>query len=132
MKETDIDHPTHLIMQDAYLKTYALWYTRACDVWISFPDQLRDYIGLIADRRIIVMMGGQASRRLTYIAIEVAQKKEPSLAHLRHIASHHRRNRIGALANTTLSEKNSREIYELQKNSANEKNGRRSSRKRTF
>ncbi|KRY32063.1 hypothetical protein T01_4019 [Trichinella spiralis] len=34
------------------------------------------------------MKGDQALRRLTYIAVKVAQKKDPLLAHLRHIESH--------------------------------------------
>ncbi|KRX61136.1 hypothetical protein T09_2417 [Trichinella sp. T9] len=57
----DLAHP---IMKDSYMQTYALY------------------------RRIIVMMGDQALRRLTYIAVKVAQKKDPLLAHLRHIELH--------------------------------------------
>ncbi|KRZ17117.1 hypothetical protein T11_6030 [Trichinella zimbabwensis] len=74
----------HPIIQDAYLAVDALKFVEAYDIWEKYPEKYREYMGLIADKNTLALMGGYPLRRLSYIAIQIAKKHEPTLRNLKH------------------------------------------------
>ncbi len=75
----------HPIMRDSYLTMDTMKFIEAYDLWNQYPDSYRKYMGLMADKETLSAMGGHPLRRLTYIAIQVASRRDPSIKNLKHI-----------------------------------------------
>ncbi|KRX24533.1 hypothetical protein T07_3339 [Trichinella nelsoni] len=51
---------------------------------VQCSKSYREHMGLIVDRETLNVMDDQALRRLTYIAIQVAKRHEPTLNNLKY------------------------------------------------
>ncbi|KRZ50901.1 hypothetical protein T02_12727 [Trichinella nativa] len=75
----------HPIMRDSYLTMDTMKFIEAYDVWNQYPKCYRKYMGLMADKDTLALMGGHCLRRLTYIAIQIASRRDPSLKNLKFV-----------------------------------------------
>ncbi|KRZ81573.1 hypothetical protein T08_1388 [Trichinella sp. T8] len=78
----DTGHP---IMKDSYLTMDTMKFIEAYDVWNQYPKCYRKYMGLMADKDTLSLMGGNCLRRLTYIAIQIAARRDPSIKNLKFV-----------------------------------------------
>ncbi|KRX20826.1 hypothetical protein T07_11403 [Trichinella nelsoni] len=75
----------HPIMKDSYLTMDTMRFVKAYDVWNQYPKCYRKYMGLMADKDTLSLMGGNCLRRLTYIAIQIAARRDPSIKNLKFV-----------------------------------------------
>ncbi|KRX56697.1 hypothetical protein T09_15461 [Trichinella sp. T9] len=78
----DTGHP---VMKDSYLTMDTMKFIEAYDVWNQYPKCYRKYMGLMADKDTLSLMGGNCLRRLTYIAIQIAARRDPSIKNLKFV-----------------------------------------------
>ncbi|KRX32414.1 hypothetical protein T05_11345 [Trichinella murrelli] len=72
----------HPIMRDSYLKMDTIKFIEAYDVWNQYPKCYREYMEQMADKDTLALMGGRCLQRLTYIAIQIGSRRDPSLKNL--------------------------------------------------
>ncbi len=75
----------HPIMKDPYLTMDTMRFIEAYNMWDQYPRCYRKFMGLMADRETLSVMGGNPLRRLTYIAIQLAARRDPSIKNLKFV-----------------------------------------------
>ncbi|KRZ81344.1 hypothetical protein T08_9178, partial [Trichinella sp. T8] len=85
VNNTNMCDTGHPIMKDSYLTMDTMKFIEAYDVWNQYPKCYRKYMGLMADKDTLSLMGGNCLRRLTYIAIQIAARRDPSIKNLKFV-----------------------------------------------
>ncbi|KRZ87119.1 hypothetical protein T08_14381 [Trichinella sp. T8] len=75
----------HPIMRDSYLTMDTIKFIEAYDVWNEYPECYREYMEQMADKDTLALMGGHCLQRLTYIAIQIGSRRDPSLKNLKFV-----------------------------------------------
>lgn len=76
--------PGKQILFDPYLAPDRFYWITALKALNSFPEELRPYAGIMADMETAALLGGKQLHTIAYIALEVGQRKQPSLENFYH------------------------------------------------